>query len=124
MACSVFEGRVDQLNLCNFSMVIFSHQCYFAIATCLPFLPKNGYYVHDIQQTYRPSNLLQIACKDAYDLISLESDSTYGVAECQADATWNDTFFCESMRNNYNSALITLSIKVRNLFMKKTLVIV
>ena len=79
------------------------HQCYtyVAVAACLPFLPKNGYYVHDIQQTYRPSNFLQIACKDGYDLISLESNSTYGTAECQADGTWNDTVFCESMCKAY-----------------------
>ena len=40
-------------------------------------------------------NLLQIACKDGYDLISLESDTSYGTAECQ-DGIWNDTFICES----------------------------
>ena len=67
------------------------------LAACRPFLPpKNGYYVNDIQQTYYPpTSLLQIACKDGYDLISLRSDSSSGVAECQ-DGIWNDTFFCES----------------------------
>ena len=76
---------------------IIGYVCNVFVAACLPFLPKNGYYVHDIQQTYRPNNFLQIACKDGYDLISLESDSTFGAAECQTDGTWNDTFFCESM---------------------------
>ena len=66
-------------------------------AACQPFLPpRNGYYVYDIQQTYYPpTNLLQIACKDGYDLISLGSDISSGIAECQ-DGIWNDTFFCES----------------------------
>ena len=68
------------------------------IATCRPFLPpNNGYYVHDIQQVYYPPvNLLRIACKDGYDLISLKSDISSGIAECQTDGTWNDTFYCES----------------------------
>ena len=72
--------------------------CIVDVAACRPFIPpKNGYYVHDIQQIYYPPvNLLQIACKDEYDLISLGLDSSTGIAECQTDGTWNDTFFCES----------------------------
>ena len=74
-----------------------NYHCYVIIAACRPFLPpKNGYYAHDIQQTYLPTSLQQIACKDVYDLISLGSDNSSGISECQTDGTWNDTFFCES----------------------------
>ena len=87
-----------------FTLAIILYFCYVLIyfivtvAACRPFLPpKNGYYVHDIQQIYyRPVNLLQIACKDGYDLISLRSHSSSGIAECQTDGTWNETFYCES----------------------------
>ena len=48
-------------------------------------------------------NLLQVACKDGYDLISLGSDTPSGIAECQ-NGIWNDTFICESMYHNiYNN---------------------
>ena len=69
----------------------------FVVAACRPFPPpKNGYYVHDIQQLYYyRTNTLKIACNDGYDLISLKSDTSSGIAECQ-DGIWNDTFFCES----------------------------
>ena len=41
-------------------------------------------------------DILQIACKDGYELISLGLDSSSGIAECQTNGIWNDTFFCKS----------------------------
>ena len=90
---------LDNFSPQNFSAIwcLLCHKLFTAVAACLPFLPpKNGYYVHDIQQTYYPpTNLLQIGCKNGYNLISLGSESSNGMAECQ-DGIWNDTFFCES----------------------------
>ena len=76
----------------------YANNCYDIVGACRPFLPpKNGYYIDDIQTVYyHPTNTLQIACREGFDLISMRSNTSSGIAECQ-NGTWNNTFFCESM---------------------------
>ena len=76
--------------------VLYVFVIFYAAKCGLFTLPERGYYYtdKDVQLMYHSNSNIQVACSNER-LTSLKTLKTNGVAKCQNDGSWNDTFVCE-----------------------------